>query len=182
MKTLYVKDRNQWRSWLEKNSTRVGEMWLVYYKKDSGKPRIAYEDAVEEALCFGWIDGKVKKLDEARYAQRFTPRKPKSNWSALNTQRAKKLIREGKMTAAGLEAFHSRETSKAAPMPAQLPQDLEAKFRKQAVAWENFSRFPPYYRRLMIARVASAKKEETRLKRLTQLIDHSEKNKRIKLM
>lgn len=182
MKTLYVKDRNEWRSWLEKNSKRAEEMWLVYYKKDSGKPRIAYEDAVEEALCFGWIDGKVRKLDEARYAQRFTPRNPKSNWSALNIQRARKLIHQRKMTAAGLEAFNSRETRKAAPLPTQLPRDLEEKFRKQAVAWENFNRFPPYYRRLTIAWVASAKKEETRLKRLTQLIDLSAKNKRIKFM
>ncbi len=182
MKTLYVKDRNEWRSWLEKNSKRVEEIWLVYYKKDSGKPRIAYEDAVAEALCFGWIDGKVKKLDEARFAQRFTPRRPKSNWSALNIKRARKLIHDGQMTAAGLEAFNARETRKTASRPTQLPRDLEAIFRKQAVAWENFNRFPPYYRRLMIARVASAKKEETRLKRLTQLIDHSAENKRMKLM
>ncbi len=182
MKTLHVKDRHGWRSWLEKNSKRVEEIWLVYYKKESGKPRIVYEDAVEEALCFGWIDGKVKKLDEARYAQRFTPRKPKSNWSALNIRRAKKLIHEGKMTAAGLEAFKTHETGKAASLPTQLPADLEERFRKEVAAWENFNRFPPFYRRMTIGWVASAKKEETRLKRLSQLIDHSAGNHRIKFM
>lgn len=167
---------------MEKNSKRVGEIWLVYYKKESGKARIAYEDAVEEALCFGWIDGKVKKLDEARFAQRFTPRKPKSNWSASNIKRAKKLIHEGKMTAAGLEAFNTRETGKAASLPTQLPADLEERFRKEVAAWENFNRFPPFYRRMTIGWVASAKKEETRLKRLSQLIDHSAGNQRIKFM
>lgn len=182
MKTLHVKDRNEWRSWLEKNSKSVEEIWLVYYKKNSGKQRIAYGDAVEEAICFGWIDGKLKKLDEARHAQRFTPRRSKSNWSALNIKRAKKLIHEGKMTAAGLDAFHPHQTTKTASLPTQLPPDLEEKFRKQVVAWENFNRFPPFYRRMTIGWVASAKKEETRVKRLRQLMDHSAENKRIKFM
>jgi len=182
MKTLYVKDRNEWRSWLEKNSKSSEEIWLLYYKKSSGKQRIAYEDAVEEALCFGWIDAKIKKIDEARYAQRFTPRQPKSRWSALNVKRAKKLIQKGKMTAAGLEAFHPHRTRKTASMPTQLPKDLEEKFIKQVDAWENFNRFPPSYRRITIGWVASPKKEETKLKRLKQLIDFSAENKRIRFM
>lgn len=182
MKTLYVKDRDAWRSWLEKNSRISNEVWLLYYKKNSGKQRIAYEAAVEEALCFGWIDGKVKKIDEARFAQRFTPRKPKSRWSASNVKRAKKLIQEGKMTAAGLEAFHPHKTRKTASMPTELPKHLEEKFIRQADAWENFNRFPPYYQRITIGWVAGAKKEETRLKRLDQLMDFSAENKRIKFM
>src|SRR5215475_8170966 len=106
MKTLYLKTRNEWREWLAQNGHAEKEIWLIYYKKHSQKPRIAYEDAVGEALCFGWIDGLIKKLDEDRYAQKFTPRKPKSRWSALNIKRARKLIADGVMTPAGLKVFH----------------------------------------------------------------------------
>ncbi len=101
MKTLYVKDRKQWRSWLAKNGKRAREIWLIYPKKHSGKVRIPYDDAVEEALCFGWIDGMTGKLDAERYVQRFTPRRPTSRWSPINIRRARKLIAAGKMTTAG---------------------------------------------------------------------------------
>ena len=167
---------------MDKNSKNSEEIWLLYYKKSSGKPRISYEDAVEEALCFGWVDSKIKKIDEERYAQRFTPRKPRSRWSASNIRRAKKLIRERKMTAAGLEAFNPHDTRKAAPMPTELPKDLEENFIKQVKAWDSFNRFPPSYRRITIGWVASAKKEETKLKRLKQLTDFSAENKRIRFM
>jgi uncharacterized protein YdeI (YjbR/CyaY-like superfamily) len=180
MKTLYVKDRSEWRSWLEKDAGSSHEIFLIYYKKNSGKPRIAYEDAVEEALCFGWIDGKVNKLDDQRYVQRFTPRRPASRWSALNIKRAKKLIAKGKMKAAGLAVFNP--TRKTAPQPTQLPGDLKQEFRKHTAAWENFQRFPPFYQRMTIAWVASAKKPETRLKRLQQLVEYSTGNRRIKFM
>lgn len=182
MKTLYVKDRSEWRTWLRKNSRNFDEIWLLYYKKNSGKPRIAYDDAVEEALCFGWIDGKIKNIDEACYAQRFTPRKPQSRWSALNIQRAEKLIAEGKMPPAGLKAFSPQERRETPSLPARLPRDLENQFKMQSDAWEHFQRFPPSYRRITIGWVASAKKEETRLRRLNQLIEFSAQNKRIKFM
>src|ERR1700694_4647030 len=106
MKTVYAKDRREWRSWLAKNHAKCDEIWLVYYKKDSGKPRVAYQDAVEEALCFGWIDGKLNRLDQDRFAQRFTPRRPDSRWSAINIERARRLIEENRMTAAGMVVFH----------------------------------------------------------------------------
>ena len=182
MKTLYVKNRVEWRSWLRKNANGSDEVWLLYYKKESGKPRIAYDDAVEEALCFGWIDSTVRRIDEARYAQRFTPRKPQSRWSPSNIQRAKKLIAEGKMTPAGLQAFSPRVRRETPPMPTRLPKDLARQFRMQSEAWEHFQHFPPGYRRITIGWVASAKKEETRLKRLHQLIESSARNKRIKFM
>jgi len=180
MKTLCVKDRGEWRSWLEKNAGNLTEIFLIYYKKSSGKPRIAYEHAVEEALCFGWIDGRTNRLDDERYVQRFTPRRPSSRWSAVNIRRVKKLIVEGKMTAAGLAVF--KPERKTALQPRQLPGDLEAKFKEDAEAWGNFQRFPPFYRRMTIAWVASAKKEETRLKRLQQLVGYSAQNRRIKFM
>jgi uncharacterized protein YdeI (YjbR/CyaY-like superfamily) len=180
MKTVYAKDRRQWRAWLEKNHDKCAEIWLVYYKKDSGKPRVPYEDAVEEALCFGWIDGKIKKIDEACFAQRFTPRRPRSSWNETNIQRAERLIAEGKMTPAGLAAFNSKE--RAEPLVDQMPKNLEAKFRKQSTAWNNYENFPPYYRRMTARWVADAKKEETRLGRLEKLIELSARNERIKLM
>jgi uncharacterized protein YdeI (YjbR/CyaY-like superfamily) len=180
MKTLYVEDRNKWRSWLEANSERATEVWLVYYKKDAGRLRIAYADAVEEAICFGWIDSKVRKLDEARFAQLFTPRKPKSRWSSINIERAKRMIQEGKMTAAGLKVFDPGNQTPA--LPTKLPGLLEERFRKQTTAWENFQRFTPSYQRITIGWVASAKQEETQLRRLRQLIADSAANKRIKFM
>jgi uncharacterized protein YdeI (YjbR/CyaY-like superfamily) len=180
MKTLYFQGRDEWRSWLEANSQREPEVWLVCYKKATGRPRVAYAHAVEEAICFGWIDGKIKKLDEARFAQRFTPRNPKSQWSRTNIERARRMIREWKMTPAGLKVFdpHNQTPS----LPTRLPSTLEEAFRKQKTAWENFQRFPPSYRRMTIGWVASAVKDEARLRRLRELIAQSAANKRIKFM
>jgi uncharacterized protein YdeI (YjbR/CyaY-like superfamily) len=180
MKTLYVKDRKRWRSWLAKNGTRVNEIWLIYPKKHCGAVRIPYDDAVEEALCFGWIDGTTGKLDADRYVQRFTPRRPNSRWSAINIRRARKLIAAGKMTPAGMKAF--RPERKIEAHPTELPKSLETAFRSQVKAWENFQHFPPFYRRMTVAWVASAKKEETREKRLGKLMEFSERNQRIKFM
>jgi uncharacterized protein YdeI (YjbR/CyaY-like superfamily) len=180
MKTIYLKASSEWRSWLQKNGSAAKEIWLVYYKKESGKPRIAYEEAVNEALCFGWIDGMVKKLDDERFAQRFTPRKPSSRWSELNIERARKLIREKRMTEAGLAVFDPKR--KTETRPAQLPAELEEKFKNHSQAWENFQMFPPYYRKMTATWVASAKKEETRLKRFEQLIEYSARKMQIKFM
>jgi uncharacterized protein YdeI (YjbR/CyaY-like superfamily) len=180
MKTLYVEDRAKWRAWLDANSERAPGVWLLYYKKETGRPRIPYADAVEEAICFGWIDGKIKKLDQARFAQLFTPRNPKSRWSRINIARARKMIREGKMTAAGLKVFNPRNPAPA--IPTRLPARLEEQFRKQETAWDNFQRFPPSYQRMTIGWVASAKQEVTQLRRLQQLIAESGANRRIKFM
>jgi uncharacterized protein YdeI (YjbR/CyaY-like superfamily) len=182
MKTLYVKDRSEWRTWLRKNSRKFDEIWLLYYKKKSGKPRIAYDHAVGEALCFGWIDGKIRKIDETRYAQRFTPRRAQGRWSQSNIQRVTRLIAEGKMTPAGLKAFSPHERRQTASMATRLPRNLQSQFKMQTVAWERFKGFPPSYQRITIGWVASAKKEETKLKRLNQLIEFSARNERIKFM
>jgi uncharacterized protein YdeI (YjbR/CyaY-like superfamily) len=182
MKTVYAKDRRDWRAWLQKNHDTCDEIWLVYYKKDSGQPRVPYEDAVEEALCFGWIDGKTRKVDEACFAQRFTPRRPRSSWNKANIQRAERLIAEGKMTAAGLATFNSEQRRETPVLPTEMPKKLEAKFRKQSTAWKNYENFPPYYRRMTAGWVASAKKEETRHGRLDKLIEFSARNERIKFM
>jgi uncharacterized protein YdeI (YjbR/CyaY-like superfamily) len=180
MNALYLKTRNEWRNWLAENGNTERAVWLIYYKKHSWKPRLAYEDAVAEALCFGWIDGAIKRLDEDRYAQKFTPRKQKSRWSGLNIKRARKLIADGVMTPAGLKVFHPERTI--APKPTELPKELEASFRKNRKVWKNFENFPPYYRRMTTQWVASAKKEETQRKRLKQLMTAAAQNKRIKFM
>ena len=181
METVFAADRVEWRRWLKRNSARSQEIWLVFYKKASGKPTVSYDHAVEEALCFGWIDGMIKKLDEECYAQRFTPRKPKSAWSKSNIQRVERLIAERKMTPAGLQAYsgHAREVPS---KPTELPKDLEDKFRRQRAAWGNYEKFPPGYRRMTAGWVASAKKEETRIKRLEKLIEYSARNERIEFM
>ncbi|MCK4673300.1 hypothetical protein KAT67_04885, partial [candidate division WOR-3 bacterium] len=104
-KKLYVTNRDDWHAWLKKNHATKKEIWLVYYKKHTGKPRIPYNDAVEEALCYGWIDSIVKRLNNEKYAQKYTPRRAKSIWSRLNIERAKKMISQGKMTKTGLALF-----------------------------------------------------------------------------
>jgi len=180
METLYVKDRKQWRAWLDKNARSFSEIWLTYPRKHSGKACIPYGDAVEEALCFGWIDGIKKRLDSDHSMQRFTPRKPTSRWSAINIKRAQKLIAEKRMTTAGLQAF--RPECQIEAHPTALPPDLQTPFSSANIAWNNFQSFPPFYRKMTIAWVATAKKEETQLKRLKKLIEFSEKNKRLKFM
>src|SRR5579864_307682 len=181
-KLLYCETRAEWRAWLQKNFAAAQEIWVVYYKKGTGKPSVSYEDAVQEALCFGWIDGMNKSRDAARYLQRFTPRKPTSSWSDSNIARMKRLIAEGKMTPAGLAAFEGHESRRIEPKPTALPKALEREFKRNAAAWRNFQAFPPGYRRMTIGWVASAKKEETQRRRLAKLISFSAKNKRIEFM
>jgi uncharacterized protein YdeI (YjbR/CyaY-like superfamily) len=182
MEKVFAKDRAEWRRWLNKNHARVAETWLGFYKKASGKQTVSYEEAVEEALCFGWVDGMKKKLDEECFAFRFTPRKAKSAWSKSNLNRVERLIAEGKMMPAGLEAYHSGDRREVPAMPTELPKALEERFRKQRAAWANYEKFPPGYRRVTAGWVASAKREETRIKRLEKLIEFSARNERIEFM
>ena len=111
LKQLHVTDREEWRTWLEKNHDVEQEIWLIYYKKHTGKPRIPYDDAVEEAICYGWIDSTVKRLDDEKYMQKYTPRKAKSIWSELNKTRAGKMIKAGRMTETGLERIREAKRS-----------------------------------------------------------------------
>jgi uncharacterized protein YdeI (YjbR/CyaY-like superfamily) len=182
VETVFARDRAEWRRWLEKNFARSQEIWLVFYKKASGKQTVSYDHAVEEALCFGWVDGLKKKLDEECYAFRFTPRKAKSGWSKSNLDRVKRLIAEGQMMPAGLAAYNAPDRREVAPLPVEFPEALEAKFRKERNAWTNYQNFPPGYRRVTAGWVASAKKEETRVKRLEKLIEFSARGEQIEFM
>jgi len=179
---LSFKNRLEWRSWLERNHDKAEEVWLAHYKNATGRPTVSYDEAVEEALCFGWVDGKKKSVDGERYAYRYTPRSPKSSWSALNIKRAKRLIEEGRMAEAGLKAFEGHQKQKTRPLPTKLPKKLQELFRANEAAWSHFDQFPPGYKRLCIGWVASAKQEVTQLRRLNSLISYSAKNTRIKFM
>ncbi len=175
----YAKNPAQWRAWLKKYSTTATEVWLVYYKKNSGKPTIEFSDALDEALCFGWIDTKIKSLDAARFMMRFVPRKPGSSWSSSNIARVKRLITQRRMTAAGRAAFAGHQKRRAPPLPTRLPKDLERRFKSSTTAWNAFQTFPPGYRRMTIGWVASAKQEQTREKRLAKLIEFCARHERL---
>jgi uncharacterized protein YdeI (YjbR/CyaY-like superfamily) len=177
MQPTYFRSSAEFHRWLEKNHGAAGELWVGFHKKSSGHPSITYSEALDEALCFGWIDGVRKSVDEGRYMIRFTPRKPKSKWSAVNIKRAGELKALGRMEPAGLAAFEGREQAKAGYSYEERPRELdsvcEERFRAHPKAWEFFQAQPPGYRRTVSFWVMSAKKEETRLRRLGQLIDGS---------
>ena len=151
-KTLYVTNRKAWRAWLRKNHKNASETWLVYYKKHTGKPRIAYDDAVEEALCYGWIDSIVMRVDDERTAQRFSPRRPKSFLSETNKERARRLIKAKKMTRAGLEKIQTQLEEKF-----EYAEDIIVALRQDRKTWEHFRRFPESYRRVRIGWIEAAR-------------------------
>ena len=170
--TLYVHRAADWRTWLRKNHKTAREIWLIYYRKSSGKPRISYNDSVDEALCFGWIDSIQKKIDEERLAQRFSPRRPGSNVSEMNKARARRLIREKRMTSAGLAAIGKLTAPRLVIAP-----DIKAAFDEDPVAWKRFRRFPIAYRRIRLAFVEGARGRPAEFrKRLANLVRKSAKN------
>jgi uncharacterized protein YdeI (YjbR/CyaY-like superfamily) len=179
MRPTFFATPSEFRTWLEKHHDDERELWVGFYKKGSGKPSITWPEAVDEALCFGWIDGIRKSVDDESYKNRFTPRKHRSNWSAINIERAKELIALGRMRPAGLKAFEARTDEKSAVYSyeqrhaAKLERAQEREFRANAKAWGFFQSRPPSYRKAAVYWVVSAKKEETRARRLAQLIDDS---------
>lgn len=174
----------EFRAWLEAHHESVDELWMGLYKKSSGRPSITWPESVEEALCFGWIDGLRKSIDEVSYRIRFTPRRPGSIWSTVNVEKARELIESGRMRAPGLEAFNVRKEDRARRYSFEqgdvaLGEELEAEFRANARAWTFFQAQPPSYRKTLIWWVVSAKREETRRRRLAKLIRESEAGRRI---
>lgn len=171
---LYFTNRKDWRLWLEKNYDKKKEVWLVYYKKHTGKPCIPYDDAVEEALCFGWIDSTVKHVDEEKHVQRYSPRKLRSIWSENNIKRVKKMIKEGKMMKAGLEKYeYGMKKNLQAPATdknIEVPEDLQTALESDKTALENFTNLAPSYRVMYIYWIISAKKEETRKRRIDKAV------------
>lgn len=185
-KTLIVKNRKQWRRWLQKNHLSSREIWLVYYNKQSGKPRIPYNDAVEEALCYGWIDSTAKKIDKDSMAQRFTPRRKNSALSELNKERVRRLIKSGMMTEFGLESIKNhlkKPTEKSSRLPElrkyKLPGGIVEVLKENPAVWKNFKKFPEYYRHIRIAFIEGARKRpEVFRKRLQYFLKMTSKNKK----
>src|SRR5215213_3427569 len=184
MKAKFFSSPEQFRQWLERNHNRATELLVGFHKKASGKKSITYAEALDEALCFGWIDGVRRSLDETSYTIRFTPRKPRSIWSLVNVKHVERLQKEARMQPAGLEAYARRDPKRTGiysfeNRPRQLSAAYEKAFRENKAAWNFFQEQPPSYKKLMIFRTMSAKKEETRLRRLKQLIESSEKGVRL---
>jgi uncharacterized protein YdeI (YjbR/CyaY-like superfamily) len=186
LEILEVENRSAWRAWLRKNAAASPGVWLVDLKKGSREKEVgsrkcvAYADAVEEALCFGWIDSVVRRLDALRYCRKFSPRNPRSRWSPSNIERARRMIAARKMTARGLAVFKPEQKTES--HPTSLPVELEKRFRAHAVAWKNFESFPPYYRRMCVAWIASAKKPDTQRTRLEKVMEFAARGERIKWM
>jgi len=182
---IYISNRKEWRKWLKENHNTVREVWLIYYKKHTGKPRIQYDDAVEEALCFGWIDSTVKRIDDERYCQKFTPRNLKSNWSEHNKKRVAEMIKQGKMTNYGMEKvkaakkngewYKTAQAAKEFIMPSELTRLLSANKNEEIF----FSELSPSHKKQYIGWVASAKRVETRKKRAEEAITLLKKKQKL---
>jgi uncharacterized protein YdeI (YjbR/CyaY-like superfamily) len=184
LKPKFFRSPSDFRNWLEKNHGSARELWVGFYKKASGRPSITWPESVDEALCFGWIDGVRKRVDEFSYQIRFTPRRRGSIWSAINIKRASELKKEKRMQPAGLEAFAARIENKSGiysyeQRPVELPEQYAKLFKKNKIAWGFFQAQPPSYRKLMSWYIVSAKMEETKCKRFEKLIKASVKRKRL---
>lgn len=170
-KTLDVRSRPEWRNWLQEHYDSESEIWLVFHKRHTAEASISYDCAVEEALCFGWIDSIVTRLDDDRYARKFTPRKPDSRWSTINRQRYADLKASRLLAAPGLErAPTGRSGDAPRPSASAIPSYIEKQLKADARAWEYFGRLAPSYRRLYVGWIDSAKREETKKKRLREAI------------
>ena len=187
MNPKFFKSPTDFRKWLAANQAKSQELWVGFYKKSSDKPSITWPESVDEALCFGWIDGIRKNIDEESYKIRFSPRKPGSIWSAVNIRNAERLIEERRMQPAGLKAYEARKANRSRiyayeQRSPELVQPYLGKLKRNRKAWGFFQAQPPGYRKTMNWWIVSAKKEETRLKRLEQLIEDSAAGRRIGLL
>ena len=177
MRPHYFASPAEWRAWLARNHATRDEIWVGFHKKATGKPSLTWPEAVDQALCYGWIDGVRKSVDAGRYTNRFTPRRPGSNWSAVNIKRVAELKKRGLMRAAGLRAFEARDPARTYSYEqrrtATLSPAYQKLFRAKPRAWEFFKAQAPWYRRTLSWWVISAKQETTRLRRLRILIARS---------
>ncbi len=185
MTPRFFKTSAAFRKWLAANHNKSKELWVGFYKKETGKPSIDWPESVDEALCFGWIDGIRKKFDDESYVIRFTPRKPESIWSAVNIRNVERLIKEKRMTPAGLKAYARRKEFRSGiysyeQRPAELVEPYASQFKKNKAAWKFFQAQSAYYRKMMTWYIVSAKTEETRQKRLARLIEGSAKGERLR--
>jgi uncharacterized protein YdeI (YjbR/CyaY-like superfamily) len=183
IETYYAKNRMEWHDWLRKNYSTSPGVWLIYYKKTSGKPTVSYEEAVEEALSFGWIDSKANTLDEERYIQIFTPRKPGSNWSKINKQRVKKLIEQGLMNSAGIEKIEAAKKDGSWNFLDDvenlvIPLDLKQALGSNMAAKTNFETFSDSVKKQILYWIKSAKREATRKNRIEKTVKLAAQNEK----
>ncbi|MFC6734488.1 YdeI family protein [Haladaptatus sp. DYSN1] len=177
MDPIFFASRNEFRAWLEEHHDTATELWVGYYKVDAERSGIEYGESVEEALCFGWIDGLVKGIDDETYTRRFTPRNPDSKWSKANTERVEAMIEAGKMTSTGMELVEAAKKSGEWAAAYRLaddhetPAELEAALRENETAWENFQNFSNTDQHAFIAAVEEAKTDETRQKRIKRTVE-----------
>lgn len=179
----YAKNRQEWHEWLSKNHETSPGVWLIYHKKNSDKVSVEYEDAVQEALIFGWIDSKVNALDEKRYMQVFTPRKPGSIWAKSNKKRVKRLIEKGLMKPAGLEKVEAAKKDGSWTFLDDIedmvvPEDLTRALNKNKTAKENFESFTDSHKKQILYWIASAKRHDTRIKRIKLTVESALENKK----
>jgi uncharacterized protein YdeI (YjbR/CyaY-like superfamily) len=184
MKPTFFQTPTEFREWLDVNHATTDELWVGYYKKNSGKPSITWPESVDEALCYGWIDGIRKSIDEISYKIRFTPRKPGSIWSGVNIKRVQSLIEQGQMQPAGLKAYQARRENKSGiysyeQRSAELEEPYHRLLKKNKDAWGFFQAQPASYRKAINWWIISAKKEETRLNRLEKLTVYSAQGQRL---
>jgi uncharacterized protein YdeI (YjbR/CyaY-like superfamily) len=187
LRPRHFRTAGEFRRWLAAHSATRRELWVGYYKRGTGEPSMGWSESVDEAICFGWIDGLRKALDERRYVIRFAPRKPGSIWSSVNIQRAVRLSAQGLMQPAGLAAYELRRANRSGvysyeQRPTRLPAAYARLLAQDAAAGRHFAAQPPSYRRAAIWWVVSAKQEATRLRRLAQLIADSAQGRRIKAL
>ena len=171
MKTFLAQTPDQWREWLEEHHDSESEVWLIFYKRHTGRASIAYADAVDEALCFGWIDSLIKRLDDSRYARKFTPRKADSRWSITNRKRYALLRASGNVKPAGIDRAPTERRDDTPPrLPSRVPSYIQAALRKRPAAWRHFEALAPSHRRRYVGWIDSAKQEETKVRRLKETI------------
>src|ERR1044072_8913333 len=187
MQPKFFTSPEQFRKWLARKHDRAAELLVGFHKKSSGEKSIVYAEALDEALCFGWIDGVRRSFDETSYTIRFTPRKPRSIWSLVNVRHVERLTKEGRMRPAGIEAYARRDPKRTGiyafeNRPREFSPEFEKAFRQNKKAWSFFEKQPPGYKRLMVFRIMEAKKEETRLKRFKELVDLCEQGLRMDLL
>jgi uncharacterized protein YdeI (YjbR/CyaY-like superfamily) len=166
--TLEVRSRREWRAWLAAHHTSSPGIWLVFYKHHTGRKSLPHEEAVREALCFGWIDSLIKRLDDDRYAVKMTPRKPDSRWSEINRRRWAELKAAGLLTSAGLAAAPTANTYAPRPVVPELPSYIAKAIKADARAWKSFRELSPTYRRDFVVWIHTAKRPETRERRIRE--------------
>lgn len=171
MKTFDARTRERWRRWLARHHASESEVWLIFHKRHTGTPSVAYDDAVDEALCYGWIDSLIKRIDDDRYARKFTPRKADSNWSSANIKRYAALKAGNRLAAAGLERSPEGRPVVDMPRLGAVPAYIETAIRQNARAWKFFESLSPSYRRMYVTWIDAAKRDVTKQNRIRQTVE-----------